>query len=147
MNKKRLLYMLFLGFVMIAGCSKDDQGEETYGYEVTCDYCDIRYLNEFNTYVHVQEHRNQWKKEFRGISEMYITVNSKSNSSDIIYVYVLKNGSRISTHSGEGSVTASHKVPSSGSSRPVSGICGAPTQKGAPCQRKVSGGGRCWQHK
>ena len=26
-------------------------------------------------------------------------------------------------------------------------ICGARTQKGAPCQRRVRGTGRCWQHK
>jgi hypothetical protein len=25
--------------------------------------------------------------------------------------------------------------------------CGARTQKGAPCTRRVKGGGRCWQHK
>ena len=25
--------------------------------------------------------------------------------------------------------------------------CGAETKKGAPCSRKVKGGGRCWQHK
>lgn len=27
-----------------------------------------------------------------------------------------------------------------------SSVCGAKTQSGAACQRKVSGGGRCWQH-
>jgi len=27
------------------------------------------------------------------------------------------------------------------------GICGAPTKSGKPCQRKVKGGGYCWQHK
>lgn len=26
-------------------------------------------------------------------------------------------------------------------------ICGARTQKGSPCQRRVRGTGRCWQHK
>nr|AUN37137.1 hypothetical protein [uncultured bacterium] len=26
-------------------------------------------------------------------------------------------------------------------------ICGAPTASGRPCQRKVHGGGYCWQHK
>lgn len=26
-------------------------------------------------------------------------------------------------------------------------ICGARTKKGAPCQRRVRGPGRCWQHK
>lgn len=27
-----------------------------------------------------------------------------------------------------------------------SSTCGAPTKKGGACRRKVSGGGRCWQH-
>jgi hypothetical protein len=26
-------------------------------------------------------------------------------------------------------------------------LCGARTQKGTPCQRRVRGTGRCWQHK
>lgn len=26
-------------------------------------------------------------------------------------------------------------------------ICGAPTRSGKPCQRKVKGGGYCWQHR
>jgi hypothetical protein len=29
----------------------------------------------------------------------------------------------------------------------VLSICGAPTRSGAPCQRKVKGGGRCYQHR
>jgi hypothetical protein len=29
----------------------------------------------------------------------------------------------------------------------VVGICGAPTKSGKPCQRKVKGGGYCWQHR
>ena len=29
----------------------------------------------------------------------------------------------------------------------VVSICGARTQKGTPCQRRVRGMGRCWQHK
>lgn len=27
------------------------------------------------------------------------------------------------------------------------GLCGAPTRSGKPCQRKVKGGGYCWQHR
>ncbi len=27
------------------------------------------------------------------------------------------------------------------------GICGARTKSGKPCQRKVKGGGYCWQHR
>jgi hypothetical protein len=29
----------------------------------------------------------------------------------------------------------------------VETICGAPTKSGRPCQRKVKGGGYCWQHR
>jgi hypothetical protein len=29
----------------------------------------------------------------------------------------------------------------------IDGICGATTKSGRPCQRKVKGGGRCWQHR
>jgi hypothetical protein len=48
---------------------------------------------------------------------------------------------------------SSHSVESLRSSEqavranPVVGICGAPTRSGKPCQRKVKGGGYCWQHR
>jgi hypothetical protein len=43
--------------------------------------------------------------------------------------------------------------PSSQSEQPVigppvvEGICGARTKSGKPCQRRVKGGGYCWQHR
>lgn len=43
----------------------------------------------------------------------------------------------------EQSLTRSTK----GSPSVVSGICGAPTKSGRLCQRKVKGGGYCWQHR
>lgn len=142
--------MFTLGLIILAGCSKDnetDDIEDTYGYEVTCEHCNIRYLNESNIYVDIQGQRNQWKKEFRGISKLDITVSSISDSPEVIYVYILRQDARMRTYSGINGVSASYHVPLSGSSTPVSSLCGAPTQKGTPCQRKVSGGGRCWQHK
>jgi len=33
------------------------------------------------------------------------------------------------------------------SSSAAEGICGARTKSGRPCQRKVKGGGYCWQHR
>ena len=33
------------------------------------------------------------------------------------------------------------------SSSAAEGICGARTKSGKPCQRKVKGGGYCWQHR
>lgn len=45
------------------------------------------------------------------------------------------------------SSTPSKRIESSSSSyKSVTGYCGAPTKKGGSCRRKVSGGGRCWQH-
>ena len=37
--------------------------------------------------------------------------------------------------------------PAASSSSTVATICGAPTKSGKPCQRKVAGGGYCWQHR
>ena len=37
--------------------------------------------------------------------------------------------------------------PSKSSSGVTNAICGAPTKSGKPCQRKVKGGGYCWQHR
>jgi hypothetical protein len=34
-----------------------------------------------------------------------------------------------------------------GAAGQVESICGAPTRSGKPCQRKVRGGGFCWQHR
>jgi hypothetical protein len=43
---------------------------------------------------------------------------------------------------------ALNRSPTLGSpSSAVDGICGAPTKSGRPCQRKVKGGGYCWQHR
>jgi hypothetical protein len=62
-----------------------------------------------------------------------------------------------------GSMSASAKLPFVGPALPYvgpalpyvgpalpyvgAGICGAPTRDGTPCQRRVAGGGYCWQHR
>ena len=56
------------------------------------------------------------------------------------YRYVLL--TRESAEKGGGGISSSGGA-SSGSG---SSICGATTKDGTPCQRKVSGGGYCWQH-
>lgn len=50
-----------------------------------------------------------------------------------------------SNTSGSSNTTSSYS-PSS-TSRTYSTTCGARTQAGTPCKRKVSGGGRCYQHR
>ena len=49
-----------------------------------------------------------------------------------------------SSHPVEPPRLSEQAVTSAGS---VVGICGAPTRSGKPCQRKVKGGGYCWQHR
>jgi hypothetical protein len=44
-----------------------------------------------------------------------------------------------------GNATETAALPSPDSAETVS-ICGAMTKKGTPCQRRVHGTGRCWQH-
>lgn len=47
-------------------------------------------------------------------------------------------------HVHDGKATTTTKATSSASPATV---CGAMTQKGTACQRKVAGGGRCFSHK
>jgi hypothetical protein len=46
------------------------------------------------------------------------------------------------TYGPDGTVTERPTAPDE-----IVSICGARTQKGTPCQRRVRGTGRCWQHK
>ncbi|MEK6321192.1 MAG: hypothetical protein AABN33_05855 [Acidobacteriota bacterium] len=49
-----------------------------------------------------------------------------------------------SSRSSEAVKQREHMVASPSASE---GICGARTKSGRPCQRKVKGGGYCWQHR
>ncbi len=42
---------------------------------------------------------------------------------------------------------ADSRPPAASSSSTAATLCGAPTKSGKPCQRKVVGGGYCWQHR
>lgn len=146
---KKYLLILFISFFII-GCKKEYAENDTYGYETECDQCDINYVDDLGTTVYVNGHKGTWKKEFSNsiFSEMRVTVTARSSAyNKYVSAHIVKNGKRLISQSGSSSITATHTVISSGSSKPISGICGAPTQKGGPCKRKVSGGGRCWQHK
>jgi hypothetical protein len=46
------------------------------------------------------------------------------------------------SHGADGTITERPTDPNE-----VVSICGARTQRGTPCQRRVRGTGRCWQHK
>lgn len=143
---------ILVGLLMAAllfGCSKDSSEENLYGYEVECDHCDISYLDVNQRQVQVKGQRSNWRIEFPSVNNMdlEIVATSLSSSNSTMVVNILENRSKVASRSGSGSVTTSYKSSSSGSNAGVtSSICGAPTQKGGRCQRKVSNGGRCWQH-
>lgn len=145
---KKYLSLLFLSFLFI-GCKKEYSEDETYGYEAECQQCDINYVDDLGTTIYVNGHKGVWKKDFpRSVfSEMRVTVTARQSSANAVSAYIVKNGKRLVSQWGNSSVTARHTVVYTGSSKPISSICGAPTKKGGACQRKVSGGGRCWQHK
>lgn len=140
--------ILFISFLFI-GCKKEDTETDTYGYEAECEQCDINYTDDLGATIYINGHQGTWRKEFpRSIfSEMKVTVTARQSTSGNVSAHIVKNGKRLVSQFGSFSATARHTVESSGASKPISGICGAPTQKGGPCQRKVSGGGRCWQHR
>jgi hypothetical protein len=59
---------------------------------------------------------------------------------------------QLSTNGGTSGSQNSIESASSGSQTAkavdtVVSVCGAPTRSGKPCQRKVKGGGYCWQHR
>lgn len=145
---KGLLPVLLVSFLFI-GCKKEDSQDETYGYQAECEYCDINYVDDLGESLYVEGHKGTWKKDFpRSIfSEMRITVTTLQSNSKSMSAHIVRNGKRLVSQSGNSSVTANHIVYNSGGSKPISSLCGAPTQKGGSCQRKVSGGGRCWQHR
>lgn len=46
-----------------------------------------------------------------------------------------------------GAPSAAHEARTANAADEVVTICGAPTKSGKPCQRKVRGGGYCYQHR
>ncbi len=145
---KHILTGLLL-VTLFFGCKKDSSEENIYGYEVECDHCDISYLDVNQRQVQVRGQRSNWRIEFPSVSiiDLEIVATSLSSSNSMMVVHILENRSKVASRSGSGNVTTSYKSSSSGSNSGVtSSICGAPTKKGGRCQRKVSGGGRCWQH-
>jgi len=46
-----------------------------------------------------------------------------------------------------GASSQSPETPVVNSTEEIVTVCGAPTRSGKPCQRKVKGGGYCWQHR
>ncbi|MDA3614669.1 hypothetical protein [Polluticaenibacter yanchengensis] len=98
------------------------------------------------------------KKEIRGMSaamiyenkllignKMYTLYDNKTWTVQEITAEPLEYEPSSSYGSGSGAKT-NYKSSGSSSSTTVSTTCGAKNKTGGFCKRKVSGGGRCWQH-
>lgn len=75
---------------------------------------------------------NTWKYKETSNSGIKPVYNSSTNNSQT---------------KGANAASSKTKTTQTSSSASYSGYCGAPTKKGGACKRRVSGGGRCWQHK
>lgn len=165
---RKFIPLLFLALLHVAGCAKSDPlDDNVYAYEVRCEQCDIEYLDNKGSTISVKGQRGAWRKEFKNafFQTLMIKGRSLTASSTAIQVHILWNGERLESQSGNqaataqyhfstvapgsgtGSGTGSGSGSGSGSNTPSSSICGARTKKGGACQRKVAGGGRCWQHR
>ncbi len=144
-------FLLFILLPFLFACSKENSAEDVYGYEVECEQCHITYLDANERVVSLRGQSKRWKIDFPNavIYELDVTAQTLVSNASNMHVYITKNGSRISSHSGIVEATTSYTISSrgGGGGTTASGYCGAPTTKGGSCTRKVAGGGRCWQHK
>lgn len=177
-NTSRLVPLLFfLLVVFCSACSKKSQEIEQiiktktdiYSYEVTCNACEIQFLDKNNNTKKVINNNGKWSYSFDGAdaAELKINVITTSSAYQNINAYILKNNEVIygelgynnfellyNVKSGQrsmayGSYSPGPGVPGSngGNTKPTSSLCGAKNKTGGYCQRVVSGGGRCWQHR
>lgn len=93
-----------------------------------------------------------WEATTKATFDVYNAVKSKSEienkkpNNNATYYRSTSNQSSTNNNSQKTS-TYSNKKTSSSSYKPTSSICGARTKKGTPCQRRVVGGGYCYQHR
>lgn len=151
---KKLLFMVFIA-LGITGCKKDKLEYEAAAFEVLCSNCSVTYNNDGPQLT--QTVNTSFKKDLKHPSNANITVKANGNATFQLYLTNLEvysitmNGTKTFSYDyksntlNDGSSTRSFGTPSSSSSN--SKRCGAATKNGGSCQRLVSGGGYCWQHR
>ncbi|WP_293745067.1 hypothetical protein [uncultured Pedobacter sp.] len=170
--------LVILAVMMHSSCKKaaqetaKEQGQVpvVFSYEVTCDYCNISYIDASNQTKTVTSNIGKWtyKIEKKVSFDLKLNVSSIISSYQTIQAYILKDEEAVygnlgynradlsyNTVSGNGtssfgsyvSTTPTGGNSSGGTTAPTSSVCGAKNKTGGYCKRMVVGGGRCWQHK
>lgn len=154
---KNLVFLAAIA-IIILGCKKDKFEYENAAFEISCNACSISYDNDSDQST--QFVNTSFKKDLKPSSNANITVTAKGNTTFRFYltqqeVYsMVVSGTRTfrydykSNTLNDGTSTRSFGSPKNTSnSKETSKKCGARTKDGGSCQRLVSGGGPCWQHK
>jgi len=173
-NKLNYYLILCISLILFASCNKSKEAdiipEDTYSYEVECNYCDISYINSANEKKEIKNNIGKWEYKFNKKVTFDLKIDIKTNlsSSQTIHLYILKNKDIVfgsigyntaslvfntQRNNGTSSYGSYRNNGSDGNSngggntKPTSSVCGAKNKTGGYCKRLVSGGGRCWQHK
>ena len=115
--------ILFLGYSQ----KKEDNKEDTIVAE---NYRTLEY-REKNYKPTIKNHKTVKYNSYKG------NKNTKTSNKNLSVVkFKTTNSKKRASYNSSSSYRHSYS----------SGICGALTKKGGTCSRRVSGGGRCWQH-
>lgn len=172
---KPILILAPLFMAIFFSCTKEqpeaplpeEEKVDTYGYEVTCESCNISFVDETQSTKSVFNQSGKVTIDFKLAiyHELEVNVTLGTNNVKLAKAAILKNGEPIQSYqsyssfrltpsggtstANPGSSPSTPNNPSSPSTptNPSSSLCGAPTKSGGYCKRKVSGGGRCWQHR
>ena len=125
---KKTLSILFSCMLFLAySQKKEDNKEDTIVAE---NYHTLEY-RERNYKPTIKNHKTVKYNSYKG------NKNTKTSNKNLSVVkFKITNPKKRTSYNSSSSYKHSYS----------SGICGALTKKGDTCSRRVSGGGRCWQH-
>ncbi|WP_293786264.1 hypothetical protein [uncultured Pedobacter sp.] len=139
-----------------------------FSYEVTCNYCDISYIDIQNQSKTIKGIMGKWayKMNANVSFDLKLSIKTSLVSAQEIQAYILRNDEAVYGIFGYNYAEISYDIRQSkgissfgnyivtgtgnnsgGNTNPVSSVCGAKNKTGGYCKRIVVGGGRCWQHK
>lgn len=160
-------FAVFVLSLLLLSCKKespkvDDKEDEfdTYGYEIDCEDCNISYVNEVKEIKTLYNNKGKITIDFNLsiFHELEVVIKVNVVSAKQVKAAIIKNGVSIKEYQSSNSFTLNYTAgsspipsnptkPSNPNPPSQSTTCGAKNKTGGYCQRKVSGGGRCWQHK
>lgn len=155
---KHYLTLLFAILVAFSSCNKSPTDFRViFNTNATTDVYAFYEIDGSKRTFQISPGVTEKKITLKKRQEMKVGVESNTSDNISTYLTVYRGNKEVgkNSHYGGVTITINYKGKVIRKSEPVynnpgssgSSYCGAPTQDGTPCKRKVSGGGRCWQHK